>query len=1251
MNAAGPESNPMEQTPSQPSPSVSAPPSAPPASASPSAPPATPLRRRRRRRWLVILTLAAVVTIAASALVGQRFLESHYAHQWVLNRLQTFLGLRINARKITINWQGRTTLYGVDVGLPLGHWPFLHIAKLRFTHNIVPLFLLTGELRLRAIQIVAPRLIVRRSSQGGRNISLAWSAIRHAWEQWKTTHPGTRPLSATTFPVVTLTEGSLSEPAPTGRGLKITGITLAAHPQGPLTWRFRLATAMTARGGWLKARGVLVPGQDWFHSVQLSAAGIQTWLKAFWPQWRGGDVLMRTHLLGQYAKSVLHEKLTRARIRIGPVQLRGSATVAYTPTGWRISPQHLNVRMPWIRGPILLYRGQLWADDRGIHIQKLAAQAGGGEIHLTGLMNPAMGSAQAKASWHNVSLFGAELQSGSLNFHLASPWPSWRVLAADITTSGQTPYGSWNAQLQLSAQGSFRRGLNWQLAAPQLSWQHWRNINLSGLHAVGTFANEKIVVRRCTLASDPHSLLTGSYSLFLGLWHLHLRAPGNAIPLAALPPNVNFRLDAYGNWGGMDLENLTVKNPSWSLTASGNCIFINQYPAHLLLTVTGLPLVSPGATAKTAWSVGGLISGKLLATGTLLPVKLNINGQLAGTRLTVNNHPLLLPTVHVHGLLTRRHVQVAAIPLALLGGRITIAATARTSGRLATMNFAAQGLSAAQLATWLLPPQAQKFSGQVNLSVRVDVPNRDVHQAHVQGTIALDNIVPPPLPLGLVVSHIATASAKMIFDHGVLTLNPIVIQEAGSFIHATASWAQANPQNVQLQFTVAHWPLAIPSKNISISLSGQGQGSWPWLQPAAYGNADIRAHFLQTVVLPGKVKPARPAAKNVLPPRPPTTSSAIRTTRPATPAKKAPPAPPRTVVLRGHLTGHVTATGQRMAISHLRAAAMGNTFSGSVAYTWGHPLAAAAQLHYDVPHLAALLPGVQPLRLLHGDFAGTLALGPAAGPHPLAPLQLSMKIHARRARFAAMHIDDSQFTLFFTHHSAVLAKSTFALADGTIRPWAMFTRHSGAIYSAQANLRFQGVQLGQITQSVQPDRPPIPGLLAGRAVIIATPGRWRYAFGHGRIRITRSDLSDTAIIAAVDRPLTVMPIGAPTGRGAARWRVENGDAHITSLHYWNRGVYVLGTGVINNIWRMPESRIKGDVVGTVRPFRNFHIPFIPQARAVLDALQSNVSSVEVTGTWANPVTTPVAFKRFKSAIQEIFVRAVVGRAKASPAAP
>ncbi len=1290
--------------------------SAPAPSGFPAAPPSRPRSRRLWRLFIFLTTaLAAGLALTAGLKLGLWYLRSPPAKQWVLNRLETCLGVRIEAQQIHIDWHGRTTLTGVRMWLPLGQRPFLHVARLQLTHSSVPWFLLTRDVNLRSIRIVDPRLNVRQNADGAWDITQAWGALRQAWHQWRATHAQTPPLSAIPLPSVTLTGGAVAILTPAGQRLQLTNIAMHAHSGGPLMWRFHLWARSRALPGRFNAVGLLVPGQQWLHHVRLQASLAASWLKLLWPRWPGGTITVRTGLRGHVAADTLTETLSH--LHVVDVRQRwslsGGAHGYYGPQRWRLAPNHLQLRWNALPLAVHFYRGHFWATTQGIHLQNLAAQVGGGDCHLSGLLQPSLGSGQLQLSWHNVSLLGGRLQSGSFNGSLTSPWPGRRIFSATLTSRGQNRYGRWNVQLQGGATGSLTHGFRWQVDAPRLSLWPWTRstpVQLTALHLSGTYAHDKITIHRCTLPGAPHSLLSGSYTLPLGLWRVRLHGPGNIFPLLALPANVQIRLQAYGNFGGMQLQHLIVKNPSWDFTASGNCLFAGPYPVHLLLTVTGLPLASPTAAPATGWAVGGLVSGHLMTTGTLLPLNLSLAGRLMGADLLANGHPLALPPVRVQGTVLHHHIQVQAIPVALLGGQVTVTATARTSGRLASMDFAARNLSAASLAAWLLPAPYQKAGGRLNLRLHLAMPQAAWQTARLTGALTLRHGTLPPLPGGLVLAPGVSATARINLAHGVLTLAPISIRGGGGDLSGQVTWNPALPRQTQLRFTLTHWPLRLQRPRLSMLVSGQGQGRLDWTKNlAAWGTADAQASLFQ--------------ARHLI--------ASIHT--------------------------HISSNASVVTFSHLRASVAGNRCRGAVTYNTAHILASSAQLHYALPHPAALYavvrnllrpgrapaaaepsrgaaqrrpgfpvpfpiaashpppppppppvaeagdsikparplasravsdaavalmlgyppsappagippaprptppplaasppapassPAPQVLRMLHsGKMTGTLVLRPAPGPHPLAPLELRLNVHAPTARFGAMRLGNSRFDLFINRHSLVLDHSRLALAGGVLHLWAQLGRHSGGVYSTHVVLRFSHIHLGQITRTVKPNDPPIPGVLRGHLSVVVLPGHWNDAFGEGDLHITHSNLTHSTIIASLYRGLHIgLDQGTPTGHGMARWRVENGDAYITELRYWNRGVNVLASGSLRDIWRIPDSRIRGYAIGTAQPFRILHIPFVPQAQGVLTALESNVSAVQVGGTWANPVSTPATFTQLGTAIQQTFVRAILGRPETS----
>ena len=1154
-----------------------------------------PVRRRGRHILAIITLLLVVVVIVGGWIAAPRILNTSAVHRFVLNKIEARLGLRLDVKTMHIGLAGTTTMTDVRIGLPLRHWPFAQIPKITIQHNAVPWLLLTGQLGITSIVADSPRVILDRSDDGRWNLPAAWRDIHRTWQNWKHHHPG-EDLASAGLPAIIIHHGSLLVELAGQPEFPVDNIHFQGVPTSAITWRFSLhAASSQIPHSSLSARGILVPTQSWLHSIRMQATGLGPWLKRLWPAWKG-PAAVSAQLRGRLSDNTLNEHLNDARIKIGDFTLHGNAQVQYAGKHWQISPENVGIRIGYLSLPINIYRGKIWADNQGIHVQGLRADMSGGGLHLSGVLNPVDESASMTAAWHNISLFGTEMQNGTLSGSVSSPWPIRRVIALHITSSGQCSYGTWNSALTLYAQGRFHGAMNWQLEMPQFSWQRGRLVTLKGLHATGLLNQQQITVANCTLASDPYLNIHGLYNLALGLWRVHLRATAASIPLLKLPANVRLHVSAYGNAGGMQLDNLLVKSPVWSLAASGNCIFSGNYPTHLILTVTGIPLVNQTTKTKAGWALGGLISGKLLANGGVMPLALHLDGRLAGTQFTVNHHLLALPSVHVVGQLSQKHVVLAAAPVSLLKGLILVRFNAHTSGRLAGLTIQTQHISAAAVAGLLFPKPPAGLHGYLNLNLHINVPGRNLHQTVVHGQLTAENLVfPSPKALTAPI-HILQGSATLSYANGQVSLNPIKLTGIGGDASASVGWSQSNPADIELQTQFHNWPVDIPALQLNIQASGKLAGRYNWHSTALHGSGDLNAAIFRHLLPVG-----------------------LANTR-------------------------VMAAGRLISVRHTTLNLLGNTLTGQGIWNMDQPLESSAIFQCRLPNPKPLLQGYSWANGLTGTFAGNIVLGATAGAHPLAPLELQLNLTAQKAALDMIQLGSLNVHAFISKHAILLDRSQLAFAGGTMRLWARFSHHDAGVLSADTSLAFNNINLDQLTHTISPQAQPTPGLLSGHLTAVALSTNWRNAIGSGDLRITQSNLTGSSIMSSIYRLMNVhLSTRHPTGSGEARWRIDGGNAQITYLHYFDQGVEILGAGEMNDLWKMPNCRIKGYVIGTVRPFKHFHVPFIPQAKSILNALESSVSTVQVAGTWTHPTTTPVVFKNLGQAIQEIFVQAIVGR--------
>ena len=1152
---------------------------------------------RPYRRWrvpVIIIVIFTVLLIAGVWAAAPRVLNSPVVHQFVLDKIQSRLGLRIDVKSMRIGLTGKTTLTGVRIGLPLRHWPFARVEKITILHHDVPWLLLTGQLGITRIAEDSPRVILHQGDEGRWNLPAAWGNLSRAWQAWKLRHPGGN-LASIGLPEIAVKHGALLVNVAGQPELAIDNIQFNGAPTSALTWRFSLTAASSSLPqSHLSAQGVLVPAQSWLHSIHVQAGGLGPWLKYIWPTWQG-TAAVSAQLRGRLLNNTLKERLNDVHIRVGTFALNGNARVQYAGDHWQINPENIGIRVGYLRLPVNIYRGEIWADSQGFHIKGLRADLAGGGLHLSGVMNPTDVSASITAAWRNISIFGTEMENGTLSGSLSSPWTGRRIIAVHVTSSGQSAYGTWNTSLMATAQGRFHGKMNWQLDAPNLSWQRSRLVTLTGLHATGTLDHKQITVSNCTLASDPYLNISGLYNLSLGLWRVHLRATAASIPLFKLPADVHVHLSAYGNGGGMQLENLLVKSPVWSLAASGNCIFAGHYPTHLILTVTGIPLVNHSAKTNASWALGGLISGKLLADGDVMPLALRLDGRLAGTHFTVNQHLLALPEVHVIGELTKSRIILSADPVAVLGGQILVRFDANTSGQLAGLTIQTRHIAAGAVAALLFAKTPPGLRGYLGMNLKIRVPGRNLQMTNITGHLTADNLVIPSPRALTDPLEILHGTAALTYNQGLLSLNPIKLTGVGGEASGSAGWSQARPSDVNVKFQLTNWPANIPAVQLDTQVSGTMAGRYNWKSTAINGSGDVHAEIFQHLM------PIGLAAT------------------------------------------HVVAVGRLISLRHTSIDLMGNTLSGQGIWNIDHPLASSAIFQCRLPNPKPLLRGYSWADGLKGTFTGNIILGPTTGAHPLAPLELQFNLAAQKAKLDLIDLGSLNVRAYISDHAVLLDRSRLAFAGGTMRLWTRVSRHASGLLSSNASLTFDNISLDQLTHTISPKSPATPGLLSGHLTAVALSTNWRDAMGSGDLKITQSNLVGSTIMASIYRLMHVrISTSHPTGSGEARWRIDSGNAQITYLHYFDQGVEILGAGEMDNIWKIPNCPIKGYVIGTVRPFKQFHIPFVPQAKAILNALESSVSSVQVAGTWAHPTTTPVVFKNLGQAIQEIFVKAIVG---------
>ena len=123
-----------------------------------------------KKKWFLRITLGTIVLILLLLAAVQVVLWTSLPRNWVLAAIQEKLQLRVQAQSLDTGWSGTTTLSGVNVSLPLAQEAFLETPRLQVRHTGLLALMLGRSLKVEAISIDKPNLLVRQQPDGRWNL-------------------------------------------------------------------------------------------------------------------------------------------------------------------------------------------------------------------------------------------------------------------------------------------------------------------------------------------------------------------------------------------------------------------------------------------------------------------------------------------------------------------------------------------------------------------------------------------------------------------------------------------------------------------------------------------------------------------------------------------------------------------------------------------------------------------------------------------------------------------------------------------------------------------------------------------------------------------------------------------------------------------------------------------------------------------------------------------------------------------------
>lgn len=294
------------------------------------------------------------------------------------------------------------------------------------------------------------------------------------------------------------------------------------------------------------------------------------------------------------------------------------------------------------------------------------------------------------------------------------------------------------------------------------------------------------------------------------------------------------------------------------------------------------------------------------------------------------------------------------------------------------------------------------------------------------------------------------------------------------------------------------------------------------------------------------------------------------------------------------------------------------------------PFTSRLNLAWKNLDLAALKPIAPRLASISGKADGFLQIQPATIRRPLGPLAVDLQVTSRRIRFKDFRIGDLEAHAFVGPDRVVLddspkRPSEVALAGGTIRFWGRVAKHEPDVYQSLLQLELENLELDTLVPAGAKTA-ATPGLLNGEITILGRPQDLDLALGQGTLKLTQSDLAGTGAIALVyDLMHLTHDAKKPTGSGQIDFTIQNRNATITAMHYFDKGSEIRLSGEIADLPNLPKSPVNLIVVGSARPLASLHIPGLADLDAALGAIQHDAFTVQVTGQLDQPKQKAIPF--------------------------
>lgn len=1121
-------------------------------------------RSSRRRRIIRRVLLCVALAILVLVIAVQIIFLTNIPRDLVISAVEKQFGLRVTASSLATGYFGDTTLEDVTVALPLADKPFLSVPELALDHTWLVTLLFGRSLTIDRIDIDRPAIEIRQDAAGNWNLQQAAMLLSQ-------NDKGSDSSEHTFLPVLNLNDATLKIADNQNRATTIQHLNFTGHPEGLLVWQFDGEV-----DGHLALSGKLAPGDRWAHVVQFELDNLQPWLSpwiASWPQ----SAKIQAQWSGQIESGNLQGRLDllgagyQAFSASGPIFFAtGTDGATFSPLGVALRDDEHPAFDTQITG------GKVTVNSTGIQTQNLGLQFPQGQADLDARYSFAQHSATLHASWQDLAMPDSVVHSGDLQLAYSADGAA-PTFNGTLRCRGTSPSGGWDSSFSLSGGADGAQNLTATIIAEKflIEAPSGRSLDLSGLTAE-LAANAAGVRLRDVQFGDTHPLTGGGgfdYAKRVGWLWLDGRdwpVPGES------ERTVDLDLNLWANRQRVHLDQLYLSSGLFNAYLNGDYLAEGNEPVKARLYIDQNPQLD--VSENPTPPIGGTFQSQIDLNGTLDPLEIVLGGTASGENLYYGQRSLGDVNFDIAGVLRQKQVSLSARNVHVFGGTWTVDGQWPVRDDL----FRISALSVQHLSLPLATGDPT-ITGTLDGKWSVDVHDFTPAGVFIDGAATIHDLDIGNNPnlkfdrFDMPTIHVGNGWAK-------ISSISLARNDADSTANANVDLVTAlrDPSLLWLNLDVRSWPAQTPDGHGAGRVTAKGELEVDLADRSALGKVDASV-------------------------------DALWDSHPV-----------------GTISISVNANRRKFDFDNIHIKTMDGVADGQAAFDLDAPYQTTGKLSWQDLNLAKLDSVAPALASLTGKVHGSVQIQPATTPRPLGPLTIDLNLKSENVLFDDLKIGDFHAGAFLAPDRFILDDSPerptyLEIAGGTIHLWGRVSKHQHDIYQSLLQLNLHDLQLDALLPAGAKIS-KTPGLLSGQITILGRPREAALSVGQGSLSLDQSDLGDTGPIAFIFDLMHILDTHKkPMGNGSIDFTIQNQNATITAMRYFDRGSEIRLNGEIDDLPNLPHSPIDLIVVGSARPLMSINIPGISDFDAALNIIQHDAISVQVTGTLDNPRKKQIPF--------------------------